>query len=172
MTRTAQPFVFGVVGWKNAGKTTLSTRLITALTHAGYRVSSIKKTHHAFEVDGGQTDSARHRASGAQQVALMAQDRWALMSEVAAPSPMTLEAMLAKLDPADFILVEGFKSAPIPKIEVRSAISLTKGPPLAPNDAHIFAIARPAEIATDEPGQFERDDIAGLVAAVRAQAGA
>jgi len=38
--------VFGVVGWKNNGKTTLVERLISQLTSMGYKVSSVKHAHH------------------------------------------------------------------------------------------------------------------------------
>ena len=44
------PPLIGIAGWKNSGKTTLAVRLIAELTRRGYRVSSIKHAHHAFQI--------------------------------------------------------------------------------------------------------------------------
>ena len=73
--------VFGVVGWKNNGKTTLVERLISQLTAMGYKVSSVKHAHHNVDIDEPGRDSYRHRAAGAQQTLLATQKRWALMHE-------------------------------------------------------------------------------------------
>ncbi len=163
--------VIGIVGWKNSGKTTLATRLIAELTARGMAVASIKRTHHAFQVDEGDTDSARHRRAGARQVALVADGRWALMSEVATPHPMTLEAMLAKLDTADIVVVEGFKSASIPKIEVRG-VPRDAAPPLAPDDDHVIAVACDGVPAQGDPQalpRFSRDAVGEIATFVAAQ---
>ena len=73
--------VFGVTGWKNAGKTTLATRLIVELTRRGWRVSSVKHAHHDVDIDRPETDSWRHRAAGATEVALVGGLRYAIMRE-------------------------------------------------------------------------------------------
>jgi molybdopterin-guanine dinucleotide biosynthesis protein MobB len=109
--------VFGVCGWKNTGKTTLMTGLVAELARRGLRVSTVKHAHHDSDVDVPGTDSFRHRAAGAGQVILASPRRWALMTELrGAPEP-PLEALLARLDPCDLVLVEGYKRAPHPKIE-------------------------------------------------------
>ncbi|MCB1474046.1 MAG: molybdopterin-guanine dinucleotide biosynthesis protein MobB, partial [Rhodobiaceae bacterium] len=53
----APPPVFGVTGWKNSGKTTLTERLIGELTARGYRVASLKHAHHTLDIDTPGTDS-------------------------------------------------------------------------------------------------------------------
>ena len=58
--------VFGITGWKNSGKTTLVERLVAELTRRGWRVSTVKHAHHAFDIDKEGTDSFRHRAAGAR----------------------------------------------------------------------------------------------------------
>ena len=63
--------VFGVVGWKNSGKTTLTERLVSELTDRGLTVSMVKHTHHNVDVDRSGTDSYRHRMAGAQEVMLL-----------------------------------------------------------------------------------------------------
>ena len=56
--------------------------------------------------------------AGARQVLLSSRKRWALMSENGDARPeAAFKELLAKLDPVDLVLVEGFKSEAIPKVE-------------------------------------------------------
>jgi molybdopterin-guanine dinucleotide biosynthesis protein B len=148
-------FVFGVTGWKNAGKTTLTERLVAEFVRRGWRVSTIKHAHHAVDIDRPGTDSFRHRAAGATEVALVGGQRYAIMREEADPP---LSAVLARLAPADLVLIEGYKREGHPKIEVRAG----DVPSLAANDPAIVAIAadtRPVDAALP---WFRRDDIAAI----------
>ena len=106
--------VWGVAGWKNTGKTGLVERLVAEFSARGLRVSTIKHAHSGFDIDQPGTDSARHRAAGAHEVLIASETRWALMHEAREPS---LAALLERLDAADLVLVEGYKSEPHPKIE-------------------------------------------------------
>ena len=74
--------LYGVVGWKNAGKTTLMEGLVSEITGRGFSVSTIKHAHHAFDVDRPGKDSWRHRAAGAREVLISSGARWALMHEL------------------------------------------------------------------------------------------
>jgi molybdopterin-guanine dinucleotide biosynthesis adapter protein len=150
-----QPFVFGVTGWKNAGKTTLTERLVAEFVRRGWRVSTIKHAHHAVDIDQPGTDSFRHRAAGATEVALVGGQRYAIMREEADPP---LGDVLARLAPSDIVLIEGYKSQPHPKIEVRAG----DVPSLAANDPAIVAIACDARPADTALPWFRRDDIAGI----------
>jgi molybdopterin-guanine dinucleotide biosynthesis protein B len=148
-------FVFGVTGWKNAGKTTLTERLVAEFVRRGWRVATIKHAHHAVDIDRPGTDSFRHRAAGATEVALVGGQRYAIMREEADPP---LSAVLARLAPADLVLIEGYKREGHPKIEVRAG----DVPSLAANDPAIVAIAadtRPVDAALP---WFRRDDIAAI----------
>ena len=98
--------MFGVTGWKNAGKTTLVERLVAEFVRRGWRVATIKHAHHAVDIDQPGTDSFRHRAAGATEVALVGGRRYAIMREQEEP---TLAEVLARLAPADLMLIEGFK---------------------------------------------------------------
>lgn len=131
--------VIGIVGWKNAGKTRLVERLVAELTGRGYSVSTVKHAHHAVDVDQPGTDSFRHRTAGATEVLLAGAGRWALMHENRDGAEPALDDLLARLGPVDFALVEGFKSADIPKIEAHRAV--TGHPPLALGDPRIVAVA-------------------------------
>ena len=110
--------VFGVIGWKNNGKTTLVERLVAKIRERGYSVSTIKHAHHAFDVDQPGKDSHRHRQAGAGEVLVSGGQRWALMHELnGAPEP-ALDELLTKLAPVDLVIVEGFKRDAHDKLEV------------------------------------------------------
>lgn len=115
--------ILGFAGRSGAGKTTLIEKLIPRLRRKGLRVSVIKHAHHAFDIDKPGKDSFRHRAAGASEVMLISSSRWALMHELHDDEEPSLEEQIARMSPCDLLLVEGFKSSPIPKIEVhRSAL--------------------------------------------------
>ena len=63
------PPLFGVVGWKNSGKTTLMVGLVGELSRRGFAVSVIKHAHAKFEIDHEGRDSYKMREAGACQVA-------------------------------------------------------------------------------------------------------
>lgn len=159
------PKCFGVVGWKNSGKTTMTVRLVEALTARGYRVSTVKHAHHTFRLDDGATDSARHRKAGAAQVGIVSAERWALITDqpTEADTMTALDAMLRRLEPADLVLVEGFKDAAIPKLEVRRQ-SAANHTPLWPHDPMIVAVATDVSELVDPsaPAVFEIDAIEQL----------
>ena len=117
--------VFGISGWKNSGKTTLTSALIRELSARGYRVSSVKHAHHNVDVDQQGTDSYKHRAAGASEVMLATSKRFALMHEIAEEEgEFELGELLEKMSEVDLILVEGFKSSDIPKIQTIRQVSL------------------------------------------------
>jgi molybdopterin-guanine dinucleotide biosynthesis protein B len=161
--------VFGVVGWKNNGKTTLVERLVAYLTAQGYRVSTVKHAHHEVDLDQPGKDSWRHREAGAHEVVLSTARRWAVIHELrGAPEP-SLDALLARMTPVDLVIVEGFKRFAHPKLEVHRRERAT--PLLAAEDSSIVALA------TDEPfphsalPQFGLDDIPAIAAFVLARLG-
>ena len=153
--------VVAIVGWKNSGKTTLTVRLVAELVSRGHRVATVKHSHHSFDVDAGETDSARHRRAGARQVAVVSSERIAMIKELRDEPEPGLAEVLQMLDPCDIIVAEGYKRAPVPKIEARRIQSAAREP-LAPADPHVIAIA--ADHSTDSGGLpvFELGDILGL----------
>lgn len=168
MTRSASPTktpVFGIAGWKKSGKTTLTIRLIQELTARGYRLVSVKHAHHEFQVDDGETDSARHRRAGSVETAIVGGKRWAIVRELRNEPEPNLEEVISWLSPADLVIVEGYKAAAIPKIEARRKSQLDKRP-LAGDDPHIVAIASDHEIVPQSNPRalpvFSLDDIAGI----------
>ena len=149
--------VFGVTGWKNAGKTGLMERLVAEIIGRGYTVSTLKHAHHTFDVDHPGKDSHRHRIAGASQVLLASTERWALMNEHRGTQEPSLPELLAKLDPVDLILIEGWKRDSHPKVEAWRAE--TGNPLIALNDPTILAVASDIGLEIDRP-VFDLDDTA------------
>jgi molybdopterin-guanine dinucleotide biosynthesis adapter protein len=153
--------VYGVTGWKNAGKTTLVERLLAEIRGRGFTVSTIKHAHHGFDVDQPGRDSHRHREAGASQVLVSSAARWALMTELGGAPEPPLSALLARLDPVDLVLVEGYKRDRHPKIEARRAAAAREAP-IAAGDRSIEAVASDAPLEGLAVPVFDLDDASGI----------
>jgi molybdopterin-guanine dinucleotide biosynthesis protein B len=157
------PPVFGVVGWKNSGKTTLMSNLIRELTDRGYAVSVIKHAHAKFEIDHPGRDSFKMREAGARQVMLSSPRRFALMRELGNAPEMTFDELLPYAGPCDLVLVEGYKRDAYPKIEIRREGAASREP-LSAEFPQVVAIAsdRP-EDEEDQSPVFHIDDTGRIV---------
>lgn len=141
--------IYGIVGYKNAGKTGLMERLVTEISERGFTVSTLKHAHHTFDVDHPGKDSYRHRHAGAHQVLLSSRARWALMTELRDGGEAELTNLLQRLDPVDLILVEGYKRDSHPKIEAYRAE--TNHPVIANEDATVRAVASDCALQVSQP---------------------
>jgi molybdopterin-guanine dinucleotide biosynthesis protein B len=151
--------VFGFAGWSGSGKTTLIEKLIPRFAKRGLRVSLIKHAHHTFDVDQPGKDSYRHRHAGATEVLVTSSRRWVLMHELRGAQEPSFDEQVKHLSPCDLLIVEGFKHAPIPKLEVwREA---TGEGLLHPQDPHIVAVASDAKIETRLP-LLDINDVAAI----------
>lgn len=148
----------GIVGWSGGGKTTLIERLLPLLAQEGLKVSVIKQSHHDIDLDQPGKDSWRHRQAGAHEVLLSTPYRWVLMHELrSAPMP-DLEELLGHLSPCDLVLVEGYKRAHLPKLEVWRSV-LGK-PCLYPDDPDIVAVA--SDVPLPHISWYDLNDIAAI----------
>jgi molybdopterin-guanine dinucleotide biosynthesis protein B len=152
--------VIGVAGFKNAGKTTLVEKLVRELTARGYRIATVKHAHHSFDIDHEGRDSFRHRQAGASEVAVISAHRWAIIHELRGEEEPSFAAILAKLEPSDLVIVEGYKHGEHQKIEVRN-LALDH-PKLAGNDPSIVAIAANGRVADAPVPVFDRDHVEAL----------
>ncbi|WP_439109860.1 molybdopterin-guanine dinucleotide biosynthesis protein B [Lentibacter sp.] len=141
--------IYGVVGWKNAGKTGLMERLVREITSRGISVSTVKHAHHAFDVDHEGKDSYRHRIAGANEVVLASRKRVAIMQEMRGAEEPSLDALLARLSPVDLVLIEGYKRDAHPKVEAFRAE--TGNPLIGQDDATVRAVASDTPLAFDRP---------------------
>jgi len=138
-----------VIGQKNSGKTTLIVELVQACTQLGYRVGTIKHTHHQHELDSPGKDSHRHREAGAEVVGILTQKMNAVFWPPVETTESTREQRYDGFSPmfaeCDLVIVEGDSKTQQPKIEVwREALGTA---PLASSDASIHAVV------TDDPLQ-------------------
>ncbi|MDG1471042.1 MAG: molybdopterin-guanine dinucleotide biosynthesis protein B [Ascidiaceihabitans sp.] len=160
--------VFGIVGWKNAGKTGLMERLVTEITSRGFTVSTVKHAHHTFDVDHEGKDSHRHRVAGASEVLLASRNRFALMHELRGDEEPTLEQLLTKLSPVDLVLIEGYKRDSHAKVEAHRAE--TGNPLIALNDQRIKAVASDVPLDLDRP-VFDLNDTGAVADFILKQVG-
>jgi len=135
--------VYGIIGWKNAGKTGLMERLVAHVVGLGFSVSTVKHVHHDVDLDQPGKDSFRHRAAGASEVVLAGAHRFAVLREHRGAEPALAE-VLARLAPVDLVLVEGYKRDTHPRVEVFRAE--TGHDLIQPGDPLVRAVA------SDVPG--------------------
>lgn len=142
--------IIGFSAYSGSGKTTLLEKLIPILSARKLRVAVIKHAHHSFDIDHPEKDSYKIRKAGAQQILISSQKRWAMIHEHANEnSELTLQEALLHIsaDNIDLVIVEGYKSSPIAKIEIHRP-ALGK-PLISASDKYVIAIA------TDEPGMVK-----------------
>jgi molybdopterin-guanine dinucleotide biosynthesis protein MobB len=151
--------ILGFAAYSGTGKTTLLAKVIPLLVEAGVRVALVKHAHHRFDVDQPGKDSYRLRKAGAEQVLVASKKRWALMVETPqSEQDPDLFELIRHLDndKLDLILVEGFKHAPIPKIElIRKDLN---HPRLYQNDPQVIAIATDQKLNAHGLTQLDIND--------------
>ena len=162
--------IIGIAGWKKSVKTTLTVRLVAEFVRRGFRVATVKHAHHDFQIDDAETDSARHRRAGSGQVAIVSRKRWAVVTERPDAREPDFADVIGWLDPCDLIVVEGYKSAPIPKIEARRRASVTHTP-MAEADPLIIAIAADHPVGGERIPVFSLDDVEAIADLIVAAVG-
>jgi molybdopterin-guanine dinucleotide biosynthesis protein B len=160
--------VYGVIGWKNAGKTSLMERLVAEITARGYSVSTVKHVHHDVDLDQPGKDTFRHRAAGAREVVLASAHRHAILTEHRGPEP-ALPEVLARLAPVDLVLVEGYKRDAHPKVEVFRAE--TGQALIQPGDPLVRAIATDAALPPQPVPVLDLNDTAAIADFILQQVG-
>lgn len=110
-----KPILICICGCKNSGKTTLITKLIKKLCELGYKVATVKHDGHDFNADIEDTDTYKHRQSGAYGTAIFSKNKFMIVKE----QKETQEQELISYFPeADLIFLEGLKNSNYPKFEI------------------------------------------------------
>ena len=106
--------VLQVVGYKNAARRRWFCELVRMLSAEGLRVATLKRDAHQVEPEPEGADTRLHREAGAFLSGMTSAGRTSWIRE----QPAELDEMLfaAEQAGADFVIVEGFKTAPHPKI--------------------------------------------------------
>jgi L-fuculose-phosphate aldolase len=148
--------VIGFVAPSGSGKTTLLKKLMPVLEKRGLRVGYLKHAHHTFDLDVPGKDSYEIREAGARQTMIASRERWALQSEnTDKGEDPSLAEMLGRFDMErlDLIIVEGFKHASYPKLEVHRT-PMGK-PPLYPEDPDVIAVVTDSQL----PGEHHPQEL-------------
>lgn len=140
--------VLGFAGPSGSGKTTLVTALLPLLRARGLSVSTVKHTHHSVDLDQPGKDTFLHREAGAHEVVLASSSRFVIQHEYRGADELPLDALLARLDPVDLVVVEGFRPYPHPKIVVHRPAAGKPMPDLARLDS-VLAVA--SDVSLDLP---------------------
>lgn len=109
--------VISIIGVSNSGKTTLIVKLVKELKSMGYKIATIKHSHHSFELDTEGKDSWLHTQAGADAVIVTSNNMMGVIRRLTKEVPL-IEIINTYLQDMDIIIVEGYKSEDIPKIEV------------------------------------------------------
>jgi molybdopterin-guanine dinucleotide biosynthesis protein B len=150
------PPIVSIVGRSNSGKTTLIEKLIPELKRRGYRIGTIKHTHHAPDIDRPGKDSSRHSAAGADTVMLASPGRVAMIKQTDSEG---IDALAGYFKDVDLLITEGYKRETKPKIEVlRAAVG---SEPLCRHDPGLIAVATDANLDIHVP-VFRLNDPASI----------
>jgi molybdopterin-guanine dinucleotide biosynthesis protein MobB len=136
---------FALIGGSTLGKTRFVEDLIAALCLDGHTVSTIRHVPDGFDLDSPGKASYNRREAGCREVMLVGDRRLVLMQEYGRDAEPALEVLLDRLSAVDIVMVEGFKSAQLPAIEV--CAPSTGRPMRWPHDPRVFAVV------SDEPVQ-------------------
>jgi molybdopterin-guanine dinucleotide biosynthesis protein B len=152
--------IISVVGKSKSGKTTLIEKLIPELKKRGYRIGTIKHTHHDFDMDKKGKDSWRHKAAGADTVIVASREKIVMIKD---ENSAGLELLGKYFDDVDLVITEGFKKENRPKIEIYR--SHKNNLPLCQNDKTVIALVTDTDIRVNVPvfGLEEIKSLADLI---------
>jgi molybdopterin-guanine dinucleotide biosynthesis protein B len=144
--------IISIVGYSDAGKTTLVEKLVPELKKKGYRVGTIKNSHHVLNFDKKGKDSWRHFESGADAVVVASADKTVMIRRKEnkdVDSHAQLSFLENHLTDMDVIIAEGYKNAGFPKIEVYRPQA--QEVPVCLNDDALIAIVTDADFNISVP---------------------
>jgi molybdopterin-guanine dinucleotide biosynthesis protein B len=150
------PQVICIVGRSQSGKTTLIEKLIPVLRNKGYRIGTIKHSHHIFDFDKSGKDSWRHKDAGAEAVIIASPGKIAMVKN---DHQGTLDSLVEYFSDLDLVITEGYKGARKPKIEVVRAARHDDA--LLREDSHLVAVVTDADLKIEQP-VFGLEDIDNL----------
>ena len=154
--------VFGIIGWKNSGKTFFVKKIISKLNSLNLKVASIKHAHHDFDIDHPNTDSYQHRQAGSEQIIISSSKRWAKIMELRNSKEKNLAELINELDNPDIVIVEGYKNESHPKIEIIKD-PLDESNYLYTKLENVVAVISAIRIDSCDKKQFKRDQFDEIV---------
>jgi molybdopterin-guanine dinucleotide biosynthesis protein B len=164
-TATDRPPIISFVGHSGSGKTTFVEKAIALLVDAGLKIAVIKHDVHGFEMDRPGKDSWRHKKAGATATIVSSPSQIGLVMD--ADHDHSPEALARWVGFADLIITEGYKSEPLPKIEVFRPHATGDNAPLCRDDPALLAIVTDASVDCRVP-LFGTTDIESVVNFIKA----
>ena len=150
------PPIICIAGRSRTGKTTLIEKLIPVLKERGYRIGTIKHSHHIFEMDKTGKDSWRHKDAGAETVIIASPGKIAMVKN---DHEGSLDSLVDYFSEMDLVITEGYKGEKKPKIEVVRAARHQEA--LLAEDPKLIAIVTDVNMSVKVP-VFGMEDIAQL----------
>lgn len=136
-----------IVGFSDSGKTGVTVALVTALRQNGLRVGTIKHDVHGFEMDRPGKDSWRHKQAGALTTIISSPHQIGMVRDV--DYDHQPHELLPLFSDMDIVLIEGFKGANLPKIEVHRPEN--KKMPACKDDPLLLAVVSNAPLQWGVP---------------------
>lgn len=150
------PPVVSIVGKSSTGKTTFLEKLLRELSGRGYKIATIKHSHHSISFDDPKKDSYRHAQAGAAITMVSSTTSFQIIKNL--PREFTIEELARNLtEEYDLILTEGFSRGNAPKVEIHRK----EAGPLLEVASNLFAVATDEPLDT-EARQFGLDDVKGV----------
>lgn len=156
--------VLSVIGKSGSGKTTLLEKVVKLLSAQGYRLATVKHhSHNGFDIDIPGKDSWRFAQAGSQHVVIAAPEKWAAYRRLKAD--LSLDEIIDEIHDVDLILVEGYKQANKPHIEIVRA---------ANSQSLVGTPERRIAVVTDLPlnlgvPRFSLEDIEGITGFIKSR---
>ena len=151
--------VIGIIGASALGKGPFVETLISAFRLDGWSVSTIKRAPDGFDMDRPGKMSWARREAGCHEVMLVGDRRLVLMREFRADPAPALGTLIARLEPVDLVIVEGFQGAAVPTIEI--CVASSGRAPRWPQNRHVVALVTDVPVAAPLPA-FAVADVPGI----------
>jgi molybdopterin-guanine dinucleotide biosynthesis protein B len=151
--------VIGIIGASALNKAPFVETLIASFRFDGFSVSTIKRAPDGFDMDKPGKMSWARREAGCHEVMLVGDRRLVLMQEFRTDPEPALGTLIARLEPVDLVVVEGFQTAAVPSIEI--CVPASGRAPRWPQNRHVVALVADEPVEAPLP-RFAVDDIPGV----------
>lgn len=146
-----------VIGKSGCGKTTMLEKLVAEFKSRNYKIATIKHhSHRGFDIDKAGKDSWRFAQAGSDHVVIASPDKIASYRKI--DNELSLDEISANISDVELILVEGYKQAGKPALEV---VRLANSRELIGSKEQRFAVAADFPLNLGVP-QFDLNDVRGI----------